>query len=354
MLRGIAHAQDEINHKDGIKGKLLHVVIADDNNDPADVDVIANYLISDKEVLAVVGSNASEATEQAANIYQGEMVMISPTSFAVNVNKIKKPENGKNYIFLAVNDYEVVIPKLVKHIKDTVKTPKLLVCDDSGAFDQNVFREFFTKNGLSLEQVKNEATKEEILCDFRNSEDSYEKIVEKAIQSGINSLFIAPHVSRINDGINLIKHARAINPELKLFGSPTLYNAITLMDGGVTAGLVIPAHWHPDVSQEHPFFQKAIKLWGEQNGITWRTAASYDAVYVISTALEKINTKGGFNRENLQQQLANKYFEYEGALGEIRFKQNGARKVSKSFLIEVRPCHEHCPEGYKYSFYLTN
>ena len=102
MLRGIAQAQDEINHNGGIKGKLLHIVIADDNNDPADVKVIANYLVndnSDKEVLAVIGSNVSEATKQAAEIYQGKIILISPTSFAVDFKKIKESENGKNYIF---------------------------------------------------------------------------------------------------------------------------------------------------------------------------------------------------------------------------------------------------------------
>lgn len=361
MLRGIAQAQHEINSKvkGGIQGKLLHVAIADDNNDPADVEVIANYLINDysigdsngKEVLAVIGSNVTEATKQAANIYQGKIVMISPTSFAVKINEIKKPENGKNYIFLAVNDSEVFMPRLVQHIKEAITHPKLLVCDDYKADDQRALRDHLDRK-ISLIKVKN--NNNEDYCDLNNTASSYTRIVDKAIQLGINSLFIAPHVSRINEGINLAKYARTKKPDLKLYGSPTFYNATTLMNGEITTDLVIPAHWHPEISQKHSFYKEAKKLWGEQNinGITWRTAASYDSVFIIITALEKTN--GEFNRKTLQQQLTKKDFRYDGALGEIRFEQNGTRKNSNSYLVEVKPCLENCSEEYKYSFYLTN
>lgn len=351
MLRGIAQAQDEINRKGGIKGKLLHVVIADDNNDPTDVTVIANHLVNDNTVLAVVGSNVSEATKQAANIYQDKIVMISPTSFAVNFSDIKKPENGKNYIFLAVNNYKVLMPKLVEHIKATIFPSKLFVCDDSKADDQRSFREYL-KSEFSL--IKVEINNEEVSCDLNKKKENYEMVVEKAVQLGINSLFIAPHVSRINEGINLARYARTKNPNLKLYGSPTFYNATTLTYGEVTTDLVIPVHWHPDIFQKHNFYQEAVKLWGKQsiNGITWRSAASYDSVFIIITALEKTN--GEFNRKTLQQQLTKKDFRYDGALGEIRFEQNGTRKNSNSFLVEVKPCLENCSEEYKYSFYLTN
>jgi branched-chain amino acid transport system substrate-binding protein len=353
MLRGIALAQNEINSRGGIKKKLLHVAIADDNNDPTDVWVIANYLVndnSDKEVLAVIGSNVSEATKQAAEIYQGKMIMISPTSFAVNFDEIKEPENGENYIFSVIGDYKAVMPKLVNHIVNTIAHPKLLVCDDSKAYDQKVFRNFFEEEGFSLkEEIK------ENRCDLNNIKASYEKIVDKAVRSGINSVFIAPHVSRIDEGINLARYVRTEYPDLKLFGSPTLYNATTLKNGKDTIGLVIPVHWFPDV-RPHPFYKEATELWGRQNitGTTWRTATSYDAVYVIATALGKIGINDELNRENLQQQLIKEDFKYEGVSGEIRFKKNGARVKSDPSLIEATPCHEGCPHGYKYGFYRVD
>ena len=179
--------------------------------------------------------------------------------------------------------------------------------------------------------------------------------MDKAVQSEINSVFIAPHVSRINEGINLAKHIRTNYPGLKLFGSPTLYNATTIKNGEDTTGLVVPTQWFPDV-HPHPFYTEAKKLWGDITGITWRTATSYDAVYVIATALGKIGINDELNRENLQQQLT-KNFEYKGASGEIRFEKNGARKKSDSYLIEVKPCdkdRQDCPDGYKHNFYLVH
>ena len=70
ILRGVAQAQNEINHSGGINGKLFMVEIANDDNDPELAKKISKIFILDKEVLAVIGPHSSNASMAAAPIYQ--------------------------------------------------------------------------------------------------------------------------------------------------------------------------------------------------------------------------------------------------------------------------------------------
>jgi branched-chain amino acid transport system substrate-binding protein len=83
ILRGIAQQQQEINETGGINGKPLWVELANDNNSREDVKPIARHYVADGKTLAVIGSNASNASVPAAEIYtKGKLLMLSPTSFA--------------------------------------------------------------------------------------------------------------------------------------------------------------------------------------------------------------------------------------------------------------------------------
>jgi branched-chain amino acid transport system substrate-binding protein len=80
ILRGIAQAQDEVNSHGGINGKLLQVEIANDYNQPDVSKKIADTFVSDRQILAAIGHNASDASIAAAPVYdRGKLVMLTPT-----------------------------------------------------------------------------------------------------------------------------------------------------------------------------------------------------------------------------------------------------------------------------------
>lgn len=356
MLRGIALAQDEINTAGGVYGKLLHIMIADDGNNPMHVQKIANYLINnnDENVLAVIGSNASEASIKAAEQYQDKLIMVSPTSFAIDIEEIKQPAFAINYIFLVVNHYSSIMPKLVEHIKDENKSinPVMLVCLDSKALDQNKFKDYLRNEKVTLAKDSNN---KEIECDFGDESQTatnLRDIVDKAVKNGANSLFVAPHVSRIGFAIDVVRHIKNSSYSFQLYGSPTLYNATILEHGEYFVDTVLPAYWHPDVnvSKNHPFYQESINRWDNEDGVTWRTAGSYEAVYVLYEALKNADINGGSletQRKKLQEQLAKEDFSRKGTMGEIKFDKYGQRKKSDSYLIEVAcQSSDECKEGY--------
>ncbi|MCB1949820.1 hypothetical protein, partial [Nitrosomonas sp.] len=89
-------------------------------------------------------------------------------------------------------------------------------------------------------------------------------------------------------------------------------------------------------------------------GVTWRTAGSYEAVYVLYEALKNSDVNAGSleaQRKKLQEQLAKEGFVRKGTMGEIKFDEYGQRKKSDSYLIEVRECppSDECKESYRFN-----
>ncbi len=93
MLRGVAQAQDKFNSQGG----NLQVEIVNDENKPEMATKVANELVKDLSILALVGHYSSDATLAAAPVYeQNGLVAISPISTAVSL-----AEAG-DYIFRTV------------------------------------------------------------------------------------------------------------------------------------------------------------------------------------------------------------------------------------------------------------
>ncbi len=94
-LRGIAQAQDDYNRTAQTQGTpLLQIQIANDDNSAEVGERIAERLVQDHKILAVIGHSASTVSLAAGKIYQKEgLVMISPTSGATELS------NLGNYIF---------------------------------------------------------------------------------------------------------------------------------------------------------------------------------------------------------------------------------------------------------------
>jgi branched-chain amino acid transport system substrate-binding protein len=138
ILRGVAQAQDEINTAGGIQGQKVQVMIVDDQNDSGTAAKVADELVKQAEVLAVVGHNASDASVAAAPIYQkGELVMVSPTSFANALSGFG------NYIFRAVPTVRFLAEPLATHVVQVAHKKRLVVCFDSQAKDNVSFKDEF-------------------------------------------------------------------------------------------------------------------------------------------------------------------------------------------------------------------
>jgi branched-chain amino acid transport system substrate-binding protein len=313
ILRGVAQAQDEINLQGGINGHKLQVEIVDDRNDPEIAKQVAQDLVSDPKVLAVVGHNTSNASLAAAPIYQqGKLVMVSPTSLANNLSGMG------NYIFRTVPTSKVMAEALADYVAKTAHKKKVAFCVDSQAPDNVSFKdEFiaaFVRHGGQIAPT---------VCDLSAPNFDAATAVSQAISSGADGLFVSPHIDRLDSAIDL---ARANRGKLALFSSPTLYTFKTLETGQQDiSGLILVAPWHPQSDRD--IAQIMEQRW--HGKVSWRTAMAYDATQTIIAGLHR-----GDSRDRLQQALRSSSFSVRGASGIVKFTPLGDR-IGQPVIIRV-------------------
>jgi branched-chain amino acid transport system substrate-binding protein len=318
ILRGVAQAQDEVNRQGGINGKLLEILIANDDNDMAIAPQIARAFVEDPNLLAVVGHNASNASVAAAPIYQANgVVMISPTSGTTKLSGIG------NYIFRTTISNRLSADALADYAVKVAGKTRFLICVDSTT-EQGISmkREFttalrFAKSG-SLVNVK---------CDFKDPQFNAKAIVDQAIQAGAEGVLMVPAINSAASFEPAIAIAKAGQGKLLLLGSESLCTNPILKQGGAEMlGLVVPVTWHPAAAQT-AFHGNAIALWGGE--VNWRTANAYDATQAILQGLRQNPT-----REGIQHVLSRANFTAQGAAGNVQFLPTGDRD-SRNLLVRV-------------------
>ncbi|MEG3921648.1 ABC transporter substrate-binding protein [Microcoleus sp. T3_A4] len=316
ILRGVAQAQDEINNSGGINGAKLQVEIVNDDNSPEVIRDVAKALTNDASILAVIGHNASNASLEAAPIYQQEkLVMVTPTSFANNLSGFG------SYIFRTVPNISLMAAPLAEYAVKTAGQTNIAVCYDSQAPDNISFKDEFVAS-LTAAGGKLVPT----VCDFSLPSFNAENALADAVTKGAQGLMVAPHIDRIDRAISL---ARSNRGKLPLYGSTTLYTFQTLKDGQKDVdGLVLPVPWHPETNPGSRFPENARQRWG--GIVNWRTATSFDATQAVIAGLRQSNT-----REGLQQALRNASFSAAGSSEDVKFLPTGDR-AGKPILVQVK------------------
>ena len=316
MLRGVAQAQDMIDAKGGINGVGLEIEIYNDDNDPEQAKIIAQSLVDDPSILAVIGHNASIASLAAAPIYQqGRLVMITPTSFASSLSGFGE------YIFRTVLDIRLMAVPLADYAVQTAQKSKLVVCYDSKVPDATSFRDEFV---AELEAMKGQVLP--IACDFSAPSFNPNLVIADANRHNAEGILLVPYIDRISPAIAL---ARANRGKLALFGSTTLYGFQTLSEGQRDMeGMIISVPWSPQAYRGSTFPVEAKRRWS--GSVSWRTATSFDATIAAIAALQHDSTRSG-----VQSTLHAAFFQATGAGDEVKFSPTGDR-VGTPILVRVQ------------------
>ncbi len=316
ILRGIAQAQNEINSSGGIKGVFLRVGIANDDDNPEIAKQIASTLVSNSEVLGVVGPNTSDSTLAAGTIYtSGQLVAISPTSTSVKIS------NFSRYVFRTVPSDFMAARSLANYMVRTLQKKNAVVFFNSQSnYSQSLKSEFVSSVSLEGGQVASE-------FDLSKADFSAAKSVEQATKQGAEVLMLAANTETLDKALQVIQ----INQKkLTLLAGDDVYTAKTLEIGREQAvGMVVAVPWHIDSDPKSDFPQKSRQLWG--GDVSWRSALSYDATVAIIAALGRNRTRAG-----VQQALVSSDFSATGASGTIRFLASGDRNAPVQ-LVKIVP-----------------
>ncbi|MEH2209080.1 ABC transporter substrate-binding protein [Nostoc sp.] len=316
ILRGIAQAQNQVNSSGGIKGVFLRVGIANDDDNPEIAKQIASTLVSNSEVLGVVGPNTSDSTLAAGAVYtSGQLVAISPTSTSVKIS------NFSRYVFRTVPSDFMAARSLANYMVRTLQKKNAVVFFNSQSnYSQSLKSEFVSSVSLEGGQVASE-------FDLSKADFSAAKSVEQATKQGAEVLMLAANTETLDKALQVIQ----INQKkLTLLAGDDVYTAKTLEIGREQAvGMVVAVPWHIDSDPKSDFPQKSRQLWG--GDVSWRSALSYDATVAIIATLGRNPTRAG-----VQQALVSSDFSATGASGTIRFLASGDRNAPVQ-LVKIVP-----------------
>lgn len=330
IFRGVAQAQNQVNQSGGINGIPLKVIIADDQNKPEQAQAVAQKLVSNSEVLGVIGNFSSGVTLAAGKVYgDGKLVLISPTSTAVQISGMNK------FVFRTVPSDRFAGDALARYMLTNLKKQKVAVFFNSQSDYSKSIKDVFTTAvfGSGGQVVKE--------FDLTAAGFNASQAVKESVAQGAEVIMLASSTASLDQSIQV---AQANNNSLLLLGGDDLYNSKTLQAGQQSVeGLIIAVAWHILGNPDASFPKEATQLWGGE--VNWRSAMAFDATTALIAALGKNPT-----REGVQAALASPDFKAAGAANEIKFLPSGDRNQA----IQLVKVQKGTRTGFGYDFVPVN
>lgn len=330
MLRGMADAQTRFNDAGGAGGRLVEIMIANDGNEPARAQMIAQNLANNPNVLGVIGHNSSKASQAALPEYEKVgLAMISPTStsdyLSGNVFLRTVPSDGESVKILA------------EYAKNKLSVQKIAVFyDPNSPFSKNLFEVFEN----AFKQLGGEVYTAIDLT--RQNLDVKQEI--QSLRNQVTAIILFPDPSNISNAISLAQaNAQVSGTKFQLLGGNSLYGSDILTSGGnAIEGLIIAVPW---VANNQPYAQAAYQRWG--GAINWRTASSFDATIALLKALSENPTRASV----LQDLKATNLPASETSGQQLQFNAQGERQ-EESMLVKVTKGAPNRPPNVDYGFQL--
>jgi ABC-type branched-subunit amino acid transport system substrate-binding protein len=347
MLRGIAHAQTEVNlglfnsdrNNDfpgqgfltgkAIKGKGIRVIIADDANLKTEAQARASSLVKQTEILGVVGHYTSKMTVHAVDIYdKNHLLLISPGSTTEQLT-----EKRRNFFFRTVPRNEITAEAFKKYLIENAGLKKAVgfYCPEIQATSSlwEEFRKQFRQAGGNIFSIT-----EFDLCKKNFKVELALQEVERSEKTAI--VLTTSHVpDAVKNAMALIK---ANGDRNWVVGTGGIYSQKTLETASQLQSfekLVTSSSWHPLTAPNRTFAENARKLWG--GNVNHRTALTYDATRTLIKAIEIQQQP---SREGMQKTIASPNFSATGATGTIEFDANGDRQNFRPELVHIVKCRK--------------
>jgi branched-chain amino acid transport system substrate-binding protein len=317
MKNAVALAVEEINNSGGIKGRQIEMIYEDGKCTGKDALSAVQKLINIDNVKIIVNAMCTSGILSTAPIVEeNKILLFSAGSAGLDVEDIGDfifhncpservgakalteaviKDNKRIAIISASTDYPLSLKNtLIKNIEDS---KSVIVIDENFALDTNDFRSILTK-------IK--STNPDALIINPQTEIEGGTIVKQAREMGINAnLFGAPLLS----GLKAIELAGVYADGLKIMTAPSL---------------------DKEDSSAKKFLENYKLKYGEPT-LEFYLAATYDMVYILKDAVEKV----GENSEKIRDYLYN-LKSYNGVVGIYNFDKTGNMSGIDYFVKEIK------------------
>lgn len=315
-------AVEEVNKAGGLEvagTKYTIKLIVEDNEDrPESSAAVAQKLISQNQVLAIIGANASRNAIPPSQICEdAKTPMISPWSTNV------KTTQGKKYVFRAcmIDDFQGLV--CARFAKDHLKADKAAVLYDVASEYNKGIAEEFKK---SFETLGGKIVSFE---SYTTGDQDFSSQLTRIVRASPKVLFLPNYYSEVPLQIQQARRLGFAGDFLGSdgWGSPEIIK----LGGSDMEGQFFSTHYAPDIAT--PTAQKFIKAYEERyKELPDDVAAlTYDSFGMLFQA---IKAAGKIDRAALRDTLA-QITKYEGVTGTMRFEGTGD-PVKSAVIIQIK------------------
>ncbi|MDB9314795.1 ABC transporter substrate-binding protein [Spirulina sp. CS-785/01] len=346
ILRGVAQVQQQINQSaTQINGKGLKVIIADDANSLSEARKVAQKLVQDEEILAVIGHYSSGTTEAALSVYQdNQMVLLSASSTSDTFSTFCESQ-ADCVFFRTIANNQKSVDFFAEQLIENARRATIFYSfnsDYSQSFQEN-FQTLYPRQGGTVVELGQ--------TDLSKAGFNPSQVLEEAGQQGVEGLVLVPDggtsAASLRNAIALMETNQG---QLWVAGSSSLYNAAVLealADDSEQVYNTFTAYtpWHHTTGCNTPsgqqFCREAQQVWGTKF-VSWRTATAYDGTRALEAAL-KLLPRDNNNHRQLRQQLRNILadgnFETQGATGVVAFDEGTHNRTDPPLeMVRIRSC----------------
>ncbi|WP_066496383.1 ABC transporter substrate-binding protein [Abyssisolibacter fermentans] len=303
----------EINDAGGIDGKKIELIVLDDKNDAKEATNVAQKLISDEDIVGLIGHFSSSACLAAAPVYQkAGLVEFSPTSSHPRFTK------QGTYMFRNVNTQEVEGPIAAEFAINDLGKKKIAIIYINNDWGITAKDNFISK----AEELGGEIVACETFIGGQTKD--FTPTITKIREAEPELVFLAAMYSE--SGM-IAQQIKQMNYDVQLLGTSALNNEQFLkLAGDSIEGLYLTNNFF--AQDPKPMVQNFIKEFKDEFGVEpdQFAALAYDSLGMMAEALKV----SGCDRAKLRDELA-KIKNYEGVTGNTTFNEN--RDVIKEMVI---------------------
>ena len=312
----------QVNQGGGLKlgDKAWKVTLfVEDNEDKAEsAAAAAQKLITQNNVLAIIGPNASGNAIPAARITEdAKVIMVSPWSTN------PKTTEGKKYVFRAcfIDDFQGQV--MAKFARDNLKAQTAAVLYDVASEYNKGIAEFFKK---FFEEAGGQVVAFE---SYTKGDMDFSAQLTKIKAANPDVLFLPNYYNEVP---LQAQQARRLGLTSAIIGSDSWGSDELLKLGGKDLeGCFFSTHYAPDIATEKA--QKFIKDYEAKYGKKPDDVAAltYDAGNLLLAAIAKA---GAPDRQKVRDALAT-IQEFEGVTGNMQFKGTGD-PIKSAVILQIK------------------
>ncbi|MEJ5203358.1 MAG: ABC transporter substrate-binding protein, partial [Anaerolineales bacterium] len=319
----------EVNDAGGLEvgGKKYQIeLFIEDNAGKADQSAsAAQKLITQQNVVAIIGPNASRYAIPASEVAESsKVVLISPWSTNPKTTIDAKTNAPKRYVFRAcfIDPFQGRV--VAKFALDNLKATKAAVLYDvASEYNKGIaefFKQTFEENGGTVVAFET----------YTTGDKDFSAQLTKIKEANPDVVFLPNYYSEVP---LQIQQGKRLGITVPFLGSDSWgSNELISLCGADCEGYYFSTHYAPDAAT--PVAQKFIKDYTDKYGKVPDDVAAltYDAFGLLWMALKNA---GQVDREAVRNALA-QIPKYEGVTGTMQFKEGSGDPIKSAVILQIK------------------